>query len=418
MTPLARRGGQSFSLGPDDVCGDDSLSLLQPHRLLDALLQPPPALVGVRENARRAALEVFSVAKTRGGGRTAAVIRGAWWHDSTGPSGAWSTTSRRPSVPGPPNPRPVAGQVRVQFSKTPLVPTPTGQENGGSHRRLCKRSPGYFVGLPSCQVSVARWYCLVSVRDHKNNHSESWCDDRWQIWYLISPSSREPGELSIAGWCGYREDERDRARRAPTDLKDLISRKWCRARWRVSQRAPQPWYRKAGWGAEESPGLVRQSVDAVVRRERGWPSRPESCAASLLSRASNMRPAPLQFPRRSSLGTTSQAMEIHQCLLGPFDGCNAGPDQSKRNATTADARCALRTKRRAGAHTDRARLKRLLPTRGASSSFVPPGPTSVRPTSPRIHRSTKEQHTDDIRPHRSAAPAATSTRPALELERE
>lgn len=118
---------------------------------------------------------------------------------------------------------------------------------------------------------------------------------------------------------------------------------------------------KGGLGGEESPGLVRQSVDAAVRRERGWPSRPESCAASLLSWASNMRAAPLQFPRRSSLGTTSRAMEIHQCLLGPFDGCNAGPDQSKRNATTADARCALRTKRRAGAHTDRARLKRLLP---------------------------------------------------------
>lgn len=145
------------------------------------------------------------IAKSRGGGRTAAVIRGAWRHDSTGPSGAWSTTSRRPSVPGR---RPVAGQVRVQVAPrpTPLVPTLTGQENGGSHTRLCKRSPGYFVGLPSCQSlggSVARWYCLVSVRGHKNNHSESWCDDDGgQIWYLISPSSREPGELSIAGGAG------------------------------------------------------------------------------------------------------------------------------------------------------------------------------------------------------------------------
>lgn len=127
--------------------------------------------------------------------------------------------------------------------------------------------------------------------------------------------------------------------------------------------------------------------------------------------------SPLAIPTPFALEPTSQAMEIHQCLLGPFDGCNAGPDQSKRNATTADARCALRTKRRAGAHTDRARLKRLLPE-GASSSFVPPGPASVRPTSSWIPRSTEDQHTDDIRPHRSTAPAATSTRPALELERE
>lgn len=174
---------------------------------------------------------------------------------------------------------------------------------------------------------------------------------------------------------------------------------------------------KGGLGGEESPGLVRQSVDAAVRRERGWPSRPESCAASVLSWTSNMRAAPLQLPRRSSLGTTSRAMEIHQCLLGPFDGCNAGPDQSKRNATTADARCALRTKRRAGAH--RQSKVEEAATRGASSSFVPPGPTSVRPTSPRTPRSTKTSipTTSDpidlphpLRPRRD--------RPALELERE
>lgn len=55
---VAQARGAIVSRGLGDVCGDDSLSLLQPHRLLDALLQPPPALVGARQDAKGAALEV------------------------------------------------------------------------------------------------------------------------------------------------------------------------------------------------------------------------------------------------------------------------------------------------------------------------------------------------------------------------
>lgn len=84
-----------------------------------------------------------------------------------------------------------------------------------------------------------------------------------------------------------------------------------------------------------------------------------------------------------------------------------------------DGRCPLRpANQTAGWYTHRQSKVEEAATRGASSSFVPPGPTSVRPTSSWIPRSTEDQHTDDIRPHRSTAPAATSTRPALELERE
>lgn len=55
---VAQARGAIVSRGLGDVCGDDSLSLLQPHRLLDALLQPPPALVGARQDAKGAALEM------------------------------------------------------------------------------------------------------------------------------------------------------------------------------------------------------------------------------------------------------------------------------------------------------------------------------------------------------------------------
>src|SRR6187551_2307493 len=92
-------------------------------------------------------------------------------------------------------------------------------------------------------------------------------------------------------------------------------------------------------------------------------------------------------------------MEI-QCHLGHFDGCNAGPDSPSAMPRRQMPAAPCGEPNGGLAHTQTE--KRLLPER-ASSSFVPPGPTSVCPTSPRIPRSTSKQHTDDIIPHRSTA---------------